>query len=172
MARTLLQDVDRVIASAWYRAWALVHKTDAQKIALERQGKRRPLSQDSWARCFIESIRLAISVDPTPPPPPPPPPPFKRVAPKVANKQDGSDARFCVTNQPGVVPDPDHPEGPGMKDDVARYDMNGLHRGGRSDDCTQWQTPGLVGARELDGREPCELPRVGQPENNTGSWQL
>ncbi len=74
MARTILQDVDRVMASKWYAAWALLHGADATKIKLERQGKRRPLSQDSWARTFIEAIRVGLEWE-TPPPPPPPPAP-------------------------------------------------------------------------------------------------
>lgn len=71
MARTVLEDVDRVLASKWYSAWALLHGADDAKIKLERQGKRRPLSQDSWARCFIEAIRIGLEWD-TPAPPPPP----------------------------------------------------------------------------------------------------
>lgn len=93
---------------------------------------------------------------------------YKRVAPKTANKQDGSDARFCVVGQPGVILQPDGT----YRDDVARYDTNGLLLGGRSTACTQDWTPGLVGAKEMDGREPCALPRVGVPTDNTGSWQI
>lgn len=75
MARTILQDVDRVLDSKWYSAWALMHGTDDRKIKLERQGNRRPLSQDPWARCFIEAIRVGLEWEtPTPTPPPPPAP--------------------------------------------------------------------------------------------------
>jgi hypothetical protein len=72
MARTVLQDVDRVLASKWYSAWALLHSADDAKIKLERGGQRRPLSDDSWARCFIESIRVGITVEPPPTVPLPP----------------------------------------------------------------------------------------------------
>jgi hypothetical protein len=75
MARTILQDVDRVMASKWYAAWALLHGADDAKIKLERgsEGRppqRRPLSQDSWARTFIEAIRVGIEWE-TPPVVPP-----------------------------------------------------------------------------------------------------
>lgn len=73
MARSILEDVDRVMASKWYSAWALLHGADDTKIKLERGSpghppQRRPLSQDSWARTFIEAIRVGIEWE-TPPPP-------------------------------------------------------------------------------------------------------
>lgn len=170
MARTVLQDVDRVLSSAWYKAWALIHRTDANKIKLERAGSRRPIAGDSWARTFIEAIRVGIMVEPLPPPPPPPPPPpvYTLVAPKVANLQGGSNARYCVINQPGVWRQDDGT----YRDAVARYDSDGLHLGGRSFEVEFGWTDGLVGAKEMDGRAPCDLPRAGDPTNNTGSWQL
>jgi hypothetical protein len=114
--------------------------------------------------------RRAAAGPPPPPPPPPPPekPTYKMVAPKTANKEGGSDARFCVENQPGVSRMADGT----YVDMVARYDSNGLHLGGRSDICTQGQTPGLVGAKSMDGRAPCELTPVGDPKQNTGSWMV
>lgn len=102
----------------------------------------------------------------------PPPTTGILVAPKVANKDGASDARFCCVNQPGVVWLADHPLGPCYVDTRARYDKNGLHLGGRSDACTQLPTPGLTSAKEMDQRSPCDLPTVGNPANNTGSWQL
>lgn len=78
MARTILDDVDRVLASKWYRAWAVVHAADARKIELEREGYVRPQSDDAWARTFIVSIRAgrieAKAPSPSPPPTPEPPP--------------------------------------------------------------------------------------------------
>lgn len=73
--RTILQDVDSVLSSTWYRlVWAPLHRTDAQKIALERgtptvPPKRRPLAGDPWARTFIEAIRVGLEWEQSPPPP-------------------------------------------------------------------------------------------------------
>lgn len=98
-----------------------------------------------------------------------PAPMFKKVAPRVAYKDGGSDARYCFHNpdgslRPGVVEVPD-----GFRDEVAGYDDNGLCRGGRSDgssaDCT-------TGARNIDGRPLCSLPMQGDPTKNTGSWLI
>jgi hypothetical protein len=68
MARTVLQDVDRVLASKSYAAWALLHASDDRKIRLERGGTRRPTSDDPWARTFIEAIRVGLEWDQPPPP--------------------------------------------------------------------------------------------------------
>lgn len=103
-----------------------------------------------------------------PPPPPPPPPPtttFKKVAPRVAYKQGGSDARYCIVNQPGVYWDPNY-FGGRWRDDVASYDDDGLCWGGRSDG------PALTGALEINGRDYCSLPTFGDPTKNTGSWAI
>lgn len=85
------------------------------------------------------------------------PPAFKRVAPRVAYKDGGSDARYCLEDFPN------------LRDDVATYDVNGLCHGGRSDgsenDCP-------TGAKNIDGRELCSLPTQGDPTQNTGSWLI
>ena len=89
--------------------------------------------------------------------PPPPPPTYKKVAPRVAYKAGGSDARYCLRDFPS------------LRDDVASYDVNGLCNGGRSDgspaDCP-------TSALEIDGREYCSLPTQGDPTKNTGSWLI
>lgn len=129
----------------------------------------------AWDKFFRTIEHLVVEHDaeaPPPPPPPPPPPAFKRVAPKTANKEGSSDARFCCLNQPGVVWMPNHPLGPCFVDEVARYDENGLHLGGRSFACTEAWHDGLTGAKSMDGRDPCELSPVGDPTKNTGSWTL
>lgn len=100
------------------------------------------------------------------PPTPPPPVAYKRVAPRVANKEGTSDARFCCVNQPGVVKQPD---GTYADEAPARYDANGLSLGGRDPDL---QVPGLPGAKQMDGRMPCEISPVGDPTMNTGSWAI
>lgn len=84
-------------------------------------------------------------------------PTFKRVAPRVAYAAGGSDARYCLKDFPS------------LRDDVASYDVNGLCLGGRSngsaDDCP-------TSAKEINGREYCELPTQGDPTKNTGSWLI
>ena len=70
--RTVLSDVDRVMASVAYRAWAVLHRTDAQKVTLERAGdRRRPLAGDPYARCLIEAIRVGLEWETGPPDPVP-----------------------------------------------------------------------------------------------------
>lgn len=66
MARTILQDVDLHLASKAYRLWAAGHSTDANKIKLERAGKRRPTSLDPYARIIIEAIRQGLVNAPPP----------------------------------------------------------------------------------------------------------
>jgi hypothetical protein len=69
--RTILSDVDRVLASIPYKAWAKLHTIDAAKVASERKGTRRPLSGDPYGRVLIEAIRVGIEWE-TPPPLPAP----------------------------------------------------------------------------------------------------
>lgn len=69
--RTVLSDVDRVMASVAYRAWAVLHRTDAQKVTLERAGNRRPIAGDPYARCLIEAIRVGLEWETGPPDPVP-----------------------------------------------------------------------------------------------------
>lgn len=84
-------------------------------------------------------------------------PTYKRVAPRVAYAAGGSDARYCLKDFPG------------LRDDVASYDANGLCNGGRSNgsdkDC-------YTSAKEINGREYCDLPTQGDPTKNTGSWLI
>jgi hypothetical protein len=95
------------------------------------------------------------------------PPAYKKVAPRVAFKQGGSDARFCTVGQPGVVQEGGAPPGHTIDESGATYDENGLCKNGlRSDG------PALTGAREINGRPYCELPTMGDPTKNTGSWQI
>lgn len=70
MSRTVIQDVDRVLGSKWYSAWALLHSADDKKIKLERGGTRRPTSDDPWARTFIEAIRVGLTAEQPPAPKP------------------------------------------------------------------------------------------------------
>ena len=111
-------------------------------------------------------------VDPPPPPPPPPPPTYTKVAPRVANKQGGSDARFCMflvdgSLRPGVAARGD---GKYTDETGAIYTADGLEETGRRS--PDLQVEGLVGAREIDGRPICSLPMVGQADKNSGSWAI
>lgn len=69
--RTILSDVDKVIASLPYKTWAALHRTDAQKVTLERAGNRRPIAGDPYARCLIEAIRVGLEWETGPPDPVP-----------------------------------------------------------------------------------------------------
>jgi hypothetical protein len=100
---------------------------------------------------------------------PPPPPAFKKVAPRVAHKQDGSDARFCLGEEgalrPGVF---QRPDGKYSDESGAVYtNLDGLDESGiRSD------APAPTGAKEINGRPYCSLPTEGDPTKNTGSWSI
>ena len=129
--------------------------------ALNNQPSNRPssyLGQAAW------ELAKRPTVGPNPPPPT-----FKKVAPRVAHKQDGSDARFCLGEagnlQPGVFRRPD---GKYSDESGAVYtNLDGLDESGiRSD------APAPTGAKEIDGRPICSLPTEGSPTNNTGSWLI
>ena len=78
-----------------------------------------------------------------------------------------SDARFCTVEQPGVIPQTGQPPGHMIDESGATYDDNGLCKNGlRSDG------PAITSARQIDGRPYCELPRMGDPLTNTGSWAI
>lgn len=165
VSRTVLEQVyTEITTSVGYLT--TVGPIDKSKVTRRKAGEQTKLPSSKLGRA---AWRVAALLAPIAPPPPPPPPPYLRVAPKVTNKQLGSDADFCCVNQPGVFRQPD---GTYVDESGSRYDSNGLHLGGRSDACTQEWTDGLRGARERDGIPPCDLPRVGDPTKNTGSWTL
>lgn len=99
------------------------------------------------------------------PPPDQPDPAVKKVAPRVAYKDGGSDARFCTDGLPRMN-QPGHAWDGRLYDDVASYDDNGLCWGGRSDG------PAVTSAREINGRPYCSLPTMGDPTKQTGSWAI
>jgi len=70
LSRSILQDVDLVLAGDMYAAWANKHTIDANKVQLERAGKRRPTVGDPWGRCFVESIRAGLAAEAQLPLPP------------------------------------------------------------------------------------------------------
>jgi hypothetical protein len=102
---------------------------------------------------------------------------FKKVAPRVAYKQDGSDARYCLwagaeggALRPGLSYIDPNNHSAGVRDEVAQYSLDGLclgseRTGGKASD-------GIVGAKEIDGRPLCSLPMPGDPTRNTGSWLI
>lgn len=99
------------------------------------------------------------------PPKPPDPPAYVRVAPRVAYKEGGSDARYCTVNQPGVVRGSD---GHAIDERGATYDPDGLCKNGLRSNGSDKDCP--TGALGIDGREYCSLPTMGDPTKNTGSW--
>ena len=142
-----------IVQSVGYRT--TVGPIDKRKVERRRAGIATPLPSARLARA---AWRVAALLAPVSPPPPPPPPPYKRVAPRVAYKAGNSDARYCVKDFPG------------LRDEVAAYDENGLCTDGRRSDGSPADCP--TSALEIDGREYCSLPTVGDPTKNTGSWLI
>lgn len=129
---------------------------DGARVSRTFDPKRKTVKFSKGPSSFVvEAVRFARVDADAYPDATPPPPTYMKVAPRVAYKAGGSDARYCLR---------DFPE---LRDDVATYDPNGLCLGGRSDgspaDCP-------TSALEMNGREPCALPTQGDPTKNTGSW--
>lgn len=129
---------------------------DGKRVSRTFDPKRRTVKFSKGPSSFaVEAIRFQrMDSDSWPDTPPPT---FKKVAPRVAYKDGGSDARYCLKDFPS------------LRDDVASYDENGLCLGGRSDgspaDCP-------TSALEINGRDYCSLPTQGDPTKNTGSWLI
>jgi hypothetical protein len=169
---------------AGFVSW--VRKTSLGLVKYRPVGDRpASLEQWYWLEKYERTLRIlkddhdSAITSPEPPDPPdfpdPPDPPvgFVKVAPKACNEQLGSDQRFCMHEpngnlRPGVSR---LPNGQFTDESGAKYasDGDGLEESAvRNKD----HIPGLVGARELDGRPVCSLPLVGDPSNNTGSWKV
>ena len=161
MAASDQQIFDLIRASDGYKA---LNSQDRAKVdkALLNQPSNRPSS-------YLGQAAWELAKRPTVGPEPPPPVTFKKVAPRVAHKQDGSDARFCLGTegnlQPGVFRRPD---GKYSDESGAVYtNLDGLDESGiRSD------APAPTGAKEINGRPYCSLPTEGDPTLNTGSWKV
>lgn len=130
---------------------------DGKRVSRTFDPKRKTVKFSKGPASFVvEAVRFA-HVDSDAWPDTQPPSSFKKVAPRVAYKAGGSDARYCLRDFPS------------LRDDVASYDANGLCLGGRTDgsptDCP-------TSALELDGRDLCSLPTQGDPTKNTGSWTI
>lgn len=140
------------------------------------------LSQWFWLEKLERTLRIlkdshdasvpgpAPAPTPTPTPAPPPPASFVRVAPRVAYEQDGSNARFLLyVNggglQPGVSRRPD-----GKYTDESRAVYTDLD--GREESAVRSPGPAVTGAREMDNRPLHDLPLMGDPTRNTGSWAI
>lgn len=103
-----------------------------------------------------------------------PAPTAKKVAPITVRQEGGSDQRVCLFTgeeeggplRPGVRQLPD---GRYTDESGALYQSNGLED---SSIRTKATDPRLVGARSMDGRNACQCPPVGSPDDNTGSWQI
>lgn len=157
MAASDQQIFDLIRKSDGYKALNQQDRTKVDK-ALAGQPSNKPssfLGEAAWEL----AKRLA----------PPPPVTFKKVAPRVAYKQDGSDARFCLKDgdslRPGVF---QRPDGKYSDESGAVYtNLDGLDESGvRSD------APAPTGAKEINGRPYCSLPTEGDPTKNTGSWLI
>ena len=148
-----------------------VGPTDKAKVnkALAGQPSKPPSSRLGRA-----AWELARRIGGTPPPPPPPPPTFKKVAPRVAHWQDFSDALFSLTTdgstlRPGVYQIQLGPNAGKYSDESGAIytTLDGKDESGiRSD------APAVTGAKEIDGRNLWDLPLIGDPLKNTGSWAI
>ena len=99
-----------------------------------------------------------------------PPPAYIKLAPRAAYAEGGSDARFSLTTdgstlRPGVFKRPD---GKYSDDSGAVYtNLDGLDESGRRSGA-----PAGVGAKQIDGRNLWDLPLIGDPQQNSGSWTV
>lgn len=143
-----------------------INRFDKQKIERTLRGETTTRPRSFLGAAAWELARR-IAGSTTPPPPPPPAGTYVKVAPRVAHKAGGSDARFCTVDQPGVVQEAGAPHGHTIDEHGATYDDNGLCKNGRRSD-----GPAATSALEIDGRNLCDLPRIGDPTNNTGSWAI
>lgn len=143
-----------------------VGPVDKGKVTRRREGEPTKLPSAKLARA---AWRVAGLLAPGPVPPPKP----VLVAPKTVNTQGGSDQRFCMFDgsgglRPGVV----------RRNDGFYTDESGAVYAANGDGLEESSVrnkdviPGLVGAKEMDGRSACECPTVGSPTNNTGSWKV
>jgi hypothetical protein len=144
-----------IVNSVGYKT--TVGPIDKSKVTRRLAGQKTELPSARLARA---AWRVAAILTPLIPPPT-----YLKVAPRVAHKQNGSDARFCLVNQPGVV---QRPDGKYTDESGAVYtNLDGLDESGiRSGE------PAPTGAKEIDGRPYCSLPTEGDPTKNTGSWKI
>lgn len=161
---------DMIRKSSGYQAIGSVDKGKVE-LALNNKPSKRPAS---WIGQAAWELARRETVGPNPPPPPPPEPTYVKVAPKVCNKvPNGSDPRFCMFQpdgslRPGVTR---LPNGQYTDESGAKYaaDGDGLEESSiRSTDFV----PGLKFANDTDGVPYCQLPMVGDPTKNTGSWTV
>ena len=157
--------LDQIRASVGYKT--TVGPIDKNKVDKALAGQPSVAPKSRLGRAAWE---LALRIGGPPHPPPPPPPLFKKVAPRAAHKQDFSDALFSltvdgVTLRPGVFRRPD---GKYSDESGAVYtDLDGRDESGiRSDG------PAATGAKEINGRNLWDLPLIGSPFDNSGSWFL
>jgi hypothetical protein len=145
---------------------------DGKRVSRTFDPKRRTVKFSKGPSSFVvEAVRFA-KVD-AGAYPSAPPVSYVKVAPRVAYKQDGVDARFCLVDngnlRPGVSQITSGPNAGKFTDQSGAIytDLDGLDESGvRSGE------PAVTGAREIDGRPICSLPTTGNPETNTGSWAI
>ena len=153
-----------IVESVGYKT--TVGPVDKNKVIRRLAGEMTPLPSSRLGRA---AWRVAAILTPVIPPPPPP----VLVAPKTVNTEGGSDQRFCMFNPDGTLRPGVFKRADGFYTDQsgAVYARNGdgLEESGvRNKDVI----PGLVGAKQMDGRSACECPTVGDPALNTGSWKV
>jgi len=141
---------------------------DGKRVSRTFDPKRRTVKFSKGPSSFVvEAVRFA-KVD-AGAYPASPPATYKKVAPRVAYEQDGSDARFCLVDnghlRPGVS---QRSDGKFTDESGAVYtDLDGLDESG-----VRSGAPAPTGAREIDNRPICSLPTEGDPQRNTGSWAI
>jgi len=144
---------------------------DGQRVSRTFDPKRRTVKFSKGPASFVvEAVRFA-RVDAGSWPDTSPPVTYKKVAPRMAYKEQFSDARFCMFNadgslRPGVSRRPD---GRYVDESGAVYDAGG---DGFDESGIRSDSPAATGALQLDGRDICSLPTMGDPTNNTGSWAI
>lgn len=161
-----------IVNSVGYKT--TVGPVDKSKVTKRLAGTATPLPSSRLGKA---AWRVAALLTPLAPPPPPPPTPVL-VAPITVTQQGGSDQRVCLFMgeeeggplRPGV-----RQIGPDEYTDESRtiYGSNGLEKpGGASRTKLPEGAFGLVKAREMDGRNACQCPTAGSPDDNTGSWTV
>lgn len=170
-----LESLKKIQRSTNHIQWAARNQSEGLKIKKAIAGEHHTTPASLYAQGLVEIADRSHTQAPTPipKPPDPVPTPYKKVAPRVAYKTDRADARFCMFNvdgslRPGVTRLPDGR----YQDEVAQYsadgdglELSGVRSPGSANDCP-------TSASNIDGREYCSLPMMGDPTKNTGSWLI
>lgn len=133
--------------------WRASNPNNHARIVAYKEGRgSRPVINDGYGPIIVSIVDIFLATAP------PPPATFKKVAPRVAYADGGSDARYCLKDFPD------------NRDDVAQYSPDGLCLGSERSGGSKENCP--TSAKEINGREYCSLPLIGDPTKNTGSWTI